>query len=297
MKSSSPRYVLTTPVKNEREGLEALLGCVERLQPRPSLWVIVDDRSTDGSLEWLRLKCSSRPWIEVHEAPEVCDEYLGAHIARVKRWGLERALKRADELNLDVQFAGVLDADIHLPVDHYAALLRAFEGDETLGVVSSLIVTPNAAGEVVPEKLQRPDLPRGGTQFFRRRCLEGIGGLPPYPGFDGAANAKAQARGWRTQIVPGVLAVQRRETATRFGFAVGYQRKGQYAWFLGLHPLLVLARSIAYSAKTPHSAGWHFLKAWGCCAVRREPRCPDPEVRRAYGLRRVSRILRTLFAR
>ena len=46
-------YVLTTPARNEREALPALLAGMQAQELRPLLWLIVDDGSDDGSRQWL----------------------------------------------------------------------------------------------------------------------------------------------------------------------------------------------------------------------------------------------------
>ena len=94
----------------------------------------------------------------------------------------------------------------------------------------------------------------------------------------------------RDRLVTELVALQSRETASRYGHAAGYARKGRYAWFLGLHPILVAARTAAYSARRPHHAGYHFLKGYLSSAMARAPRCPDPVVREHYGLPRVIEV-------
>jgi glycosyltransferase involved in cell wall biosynthesis len=282
-------YGVTTPVRNEMAILPALVETMDRLNPRPFLWLVVDDGSTDGSRAWLEERAAERGWMMVVGASGSSDEYLGAHIARIKRWGLEVLARRCDASGERVQCIGVLDADVALPPDHYGRLLDAFEADPRLGIASSLLSVPEHGGLRV-EPFQRSDLPMGPTQTFRRACLDAIGGLPPWPGFDGAANTLAQLAGWRTAIVPGATAIHRRATATRFGAAPGFERKGRYAWFLGLHPVLVAARALAYCVERPHSAGAYFPKGWLSDALRGAPRCPSEDLRRANGWPRVVRV-------
>jgi len=289
-------YVLTTPCFNELEGLPALLASIEGQDQVPSKWLVVDDSSDDGSREWLEEAAASRPWMEVRQSPESADEYLGNHIARIKRWGLEQVIASARSEGLEPAAAGVLDADVRLPVDHYSRLVQLLEADPKLGVVSSIIRIPTEGGYRI-EKFQREDLPRGPTQFFRLACLEDMGGLPPYQGFDGAANVKARLRGWGCRLVTDLVAEQVRETASRYGLRAGYERRGRYAWFLGHHPLLVLAKAVAYSLRPPFTIGSWFLFAWLRAALSGTPRCPDDDVRGYYGRERLLEYCRTLVGR
>jgi len=279
-------YVLATPVQNEIANLPMLLAGIEQQQARPVVWLVVDDGSNDGSREWLQDAAASRPWLVVEGAPEKGIEYLGAHVARIKGWAMAKGLEIAKARGTPAEFVGIVDADIELPPEHYRELLQRFAADASLGIASSVVVSQGERGAAL-DKFQREDSARGGTQIFRVACFDAIGGLPPWPGFDGAANVKARARGWKTRCFFEIVAVQTRETAARFGHSAGYARKGRYAWFLGVHPLMAVARGAAYAAGKPHSAGYHFLKAYLAEAVNRKPRCPDPEVRRAYGLRRI----------
>ena len=282
-------YVLTTPARNELGGLPSLVASVDAQQVKPLVWLIVDDGSNDGSREWLERAAATSPYLAVVSAPEAADEYLGAHVARIKRWGLEQAILRATERGHTPGYAGVLDADIELPPEHYRVLMGAMADSPKLGVASS-VLWAREGGRCFVEPFQRADLPRGPTQFFRIECLNAMGGLPPWPSFDSIANVKARALGYETRLLPGLTATHRRETASRYGHAAGYARKGRYAWFLGLHPLLVMARTAAYSTRRPHHAGYHFLKGYLASAAARGPRCPDLVVRRHYGLPRVVEV-------
>ena len=285
-------YLLVTPAFNERDGLPALIETVEAQTVRPALWVVVDDGSTDGSKEWLGDAAKSRPWLAILASPEAAQEYLGAHIARIKRWGYQQAERLAEERGVDWAYCATLDADISLPADHYERLIGELQRNPSLGVVSSVVHSRTPDGVVI-ESFQRNDLPRGGTQFFRREALDAIGGLPPWPGYDGAANVKCRLAGWELKLLPDLVAVQERETATRYGAAAGYARKGRYAWFLGHHPALIAARAAAYTLKGSPTAGLHFTKAWLGEAVRNRPRCPDPAVRRYYGHERLQEYLKS----
>lgn len=285
-------YVLATPALDELENLPGLLADLEGQELPPALWLVVDDGSTDGTLEWLLDAAESRDWMVVHRSPEVSTEYLGGHVARIKRWGIEQALELVRERGGDPFAAGVVDADLRLPKEHYRRLVDELARTEQMGIVSSVVRAEGEGNR--KEAFQRTDLPRGGTQTFRVRCLEEIGGIPPYAGFDGASNVKAKLAGWETRLITDLVATHARPTATRFGVGPGYIRKGKYAWFLGLHPVVVAGRGLAFTLRSPHSGGYWFLRGWVLSALRGTERCPDPEVREYYGKERLREYLRVL---
>lgn len=292
--SEAARYVLSTPMRNERQLLPELLGTLRAQSVLPALWLVVDDHSTDGSRHWLEHEARDLDWVVVVEAPEDAHEYLGGHIARIKSWGLAQAVEQARERGLPPDFCGILDADVLLPADHYARLIAEFAADPALGVVSSVLQVPGASRV---EAWQRSDLPRGPTQLFSYDCWQAIGGLPAVQGYDAIANLKAKNRGYHTKLVTELVALHRRETSTREGHARGFERRGSYAHYLHLNPILVLGRSLAYSLDSPHTKGVHFLKGWARAALSRAPRCSDPEVVRHYRYERVREVFNAALGR
>lgn len=289
-------YVLATPVKNEFSNLPRLLSAVGSQRHRPCCWVVVDDGSTDGSRAWLEREAAARPWLVVIPSPEVATEYLGGHVARVKRAAVEHALRCALGEGHEPAYAAVLDADLAPEPSYYQEILGRMDAQPRLGVASGVVVSPGEGGGPAVERFQRLDLPRGGVQVFRSACLHEIGGLPPYPGYDGIANVLAGLRGWQRRLYPDLVVPQSRPTATRFGPFAGYRRKGHYAWFLDLHPSLVVARTAIYAARRPRRQAVGFLVGWAESAGRRVPRCPDADVRRYYRRERPREYLRAAWS-
>ena len=292
-----PDYVLVTPARDEIEQMPSLFEAVDGQEHRPALWLVVDDGSTDGTLEWLSDRASSRPWLHVASFPEPPDEYLGAHVARVKAHGVAQALDLAAEAGLQPQYAAVLDADLTPLPDYYAAVIGRMEARSDLGVASGLVTSPGQRERQAVESFQRTDLPRGGIQVFRLACLREIGGLPPYAGYDGIANVKAGLRGWRRRLFTDLVVEQARPTATRFGSFAGFRKKGRYAWSLGLNPALVLARTAAYTLRSPRREGLAFLIGWTEARWTGPAPCPDEEVRRYYRWERPREYVRAVLAR
>jgi glycosyltransferase involved in cell wall biosynthesis len=276
-----------TAVCDELAQLPGLLAGVESQTLPPLVWTVVDDGSRDGSAEWMQRAAATRSWIDFCAAPERSSTYL-ANMGRIKRWGVSRALKLTRAAGHDVDFAGILDADVRLQPEHYAVIASAFTEDPQLGVASSML---HCLDDEAPEPWQRLDWPAGPTQTYRIRCLEDIGEVPPYPSMDSISNVKASLRGWRCAVLPGLVAYTVRRTSSRHGERTGYARMGQRTWFLGLHPLGVAIRAVGYSIHAPHTKGLFFLYGWLSNAWHRNPRCPDPEVRAYYRHQRVREIL------
>ena len=44
-------FVLLTPVRNEKEQIENLVKCIVNSTFKPDFWIIIDDHSTDGSVD------------------------------------------------------------------------------------------------------------------------------------------------------------------------------------------------------------------------------------------------------
>jgi hypothetical protein len=59
---------------------------------------------------------------------------------------------------------------------------------------------------------------------------------------------------------------------------------------VALNRILAAAGAAANTARRPHHAGYHFLRGYMTSALAREQRCPDPVVRRHYGLPRVLEV-------
>ena len=59
------RYVVVTPARDEEETLPHTIDSMRAQQIPPARWIIVDDGSTDGTLEIARRAEQGLPWLEV----------------------------------------------------------------------------------------------------------------------------------------------------------------------------------------------------------------------------------------
>ena len=59
-----PKYIIISPVRNEAAHLPITIESVARQTILPALWVIVNDGSTDNSMEVLDAAGKTYPWIK-----------------------------------------------------------------------------------------------------------------------------------------------------------------------------------------------------------------------------------------
>ena len=124
-------YCAITPVRNEVRNLERLAEAMEAQSLPPSVWVIVDDGSDDGTVDLARKLAQRRAWIRVTTVPGESKATRGAPIVRAFQAGLDC---------LDERPAVIvkLDADVSFEPDYFDQLIGRFEEDSTLGIASGL---------------------------------------------------------------------------------------------------------------------------------------------------------------
>lgn len=178
------RAAVVVPNWNGRRWLDGLLASLEA-QTRPAAEVIVvDNGSTDGSLEWLAARDGVRA------------------IALGRNTGFAFAVNRGVEAAApDAEAIALVNTDVVLAPDWLERAVGRLERDERLGAVATKMVlmrSPDViddAGDVlrrdgVAEQRGhgRPDGPRfsspgevfaacGGAAVYRRSAFDGVGGL------------------------------------------------------------------------------------------------------------------------
>src|SRR5436190_21835341 len=125
-------YVLVTAARNEAKFLAETIEAVAAQTQKPARWVIVDDRSTDGTSEVVRRYLPVCGFIRLLTVPGDGATHFGKKAAAFNA-GLE--LLR----DIDYSYIGNLDADITMPSSYYETLLREFERDPRLGVAGGAV--------------------------------------------------------------------------------------------------------------------------------------------------------------
>lgn len=260
-------YGIITPVRNEASNLPRLATAVTSQTLMPTFWTIVDNGSDDGTAAMSRALASRHPWIHFRQIPYV-PPGRGAPIVR----SLHAALA---ELPAEVDVIVNVDADVAFERDYLERLVEAFVSDERLGIASG------SGWEQTRgrwrERHQTGSTVWGATRAYRRACLEQILPFVERVGWDGVDEFKANARGWRTAIVPGLAFKHYRPEGSRDGRWSGWVAQGDFCWYVGYRPSYVLLRTVFNVTRDPAAGGllWGYLRG----AVTRGERSSDDEAR------------------
>lgn len=188
----APGLFIVTPAHNEVETLFSLVRSIDAQQVRPGRWIIVDDRSTDGTAEFVERLAATRPWITVAKRTE--RHHSRDFGQKVAAFDAGYAAVRSQSH----QLIGVLDADVVLPPDYYARIVEEFERDPMLGLVGGRYRLPDGTigktgGNSVP----------GTAAVMRTEAFQQVGGFQTLPngGEDAVLGYQMRARGWHTTCV------------------------------------------------------------------------------------------------
>lgn len=261
-------YCAITPVRNEVRNLERLAAAMEAQSLLPSVWVIVDDGSDDGTVDLARALAQRRAWIRVTTVPGELKATRGAPIVRAFQAGLASV----DEMPAVIV---KLDADVSFERDYFDELVRRFEEDPTLGIASGLCYEWDR-GEWRPRFATRSQV-RGATRAYRRECLEAVSPLEERMGWDSIDQLSALAQGWRTATFPDLAFRHYRFPGQRDGALRGWKAQGEVAHYLGYRPSYLVVRTI-FRAVTDPAAGMMAV-GYASAALRRSRRHPDAELR------------------
>jgi glycosyltransferase involved in cell wall biosynthesis len=247
----------------------------------PTLWVIVDDGSTDETPQILAEYAEQHDWIRIVPKPDRGHRAVGPGVIEAFYAGLETVSR--EEYDYFVK----LDLDLDLPPRYFEILIGRMEDDPRIGTCSGKPYV-RRGGELVSEK-KSDDMSVGMTKLWRRTCFDAIGGLVREVMWDAIDCHKARMLGWR--------AISWDEPDLRFehlrpmgssqtSIYTGKRRHGFGQYFMGTDPLYFTATAVFRSIEPPYIlGGLSMLQGYFGAMLRRDRQLDDPELRkfiRAY---------------
>ncbi len=270
-------YVLISPCRNEAAYMRRTLDSVVAQTIVPTLWVIVDDGSTDETPEILEEYVAKHDWIRVVQKPDRGHRAVGPGVIEAFYSGL-------DTVSLDdFTYLCKLDLDLDLPHGYFAGLMERMEKNPRIGTCSGKAYFRAASGELVSERIG-DEMSLGMTKFYTVPCFRQIGGFVREVMWDGIDCHKARQMGW-TPVSwddPELRFEHLRPMgSSQQSIYTGRRRHGFGQYYMGTHPLFLIASAINKMRQTPYIlGGLAMLQGYFGAMLRRVDRHGDTELRR-----------------
>jgi len=262
-------YAVITPARDEADNLPQLAASLVAQTIRPVAWNIVDNGSTDRTLEVAHELSAAHAWIHVLALPGTRVADRGAPVVRALQAGIA-ALAEAPEIIVNV------DADITFEPDYFARLLGKFDDDPLLGIASgSACELRSGRWE---QRFVTGNTVWGASRAYRWGCLQELLPLEERVAWDGVDEFKANARGWRTVAFEELPFRHHRREGQRDGSAWRARaNQGDAAYYLGYRPWYLVLRALWNARREPAALG--MIEGYLAAAARRAPRIADADAR------------------
>jgi glycosyltransferase involved in cell wall biosynthesis len=269
-------YVLVTPARNERAFIELTIKSVVAQTVRPLIWVIVSDRSDDGTDEIVSRYANCYPFIRF-----VRNEKLGERNTAAKVHAINLGIGALG--CTDYRYFGIIDADISFGETYFETLLRHFESDPGFGLIGGRIFQVDDKDHAAEAKSSTESV-AGAVQFFRKECFDQIGGYRSIPGGmeDGVAEITARYYGWKTQSLKGLRVLHHRPLGT-VGRSIYRARfnNGLTEFVVGFSFIYHVIRALSRALERPYVVGAFLVLSgymWGLLCQRPKV-VPEPIIR------------------
>ena len=262
-------YVVITPVRDEAEHIVETIRSLAEQTVRPEQWIIVDDGSSDDTGAIIDRYAGIHPWITcVHRSNRgFRDPDIGA---------IGAFLEGCDAIRVtDWQFIVNLDGDLSLAPAYFERCFDEFTKDPRLGIGGGTLLLHSPDGLPVVERVPEFHV-RGATKIYRKACWDAIGGLAAVPGWDTFDEIKANMLGWRTRSFSDITGLHLRPTGAAGGGWRDAVKNGRSDYFLGYHPLFMIAKCLKRLCQRPYLANGlgHFV-GYASGYLRRRRRVAD----------------------
>lgn len=249
------KYILISPCKDEGKYIEKTLQSVLNQSVKPVQWLIVDDGSTDNSVELISRYMDEMPFIKIVTRPKG-ERRVGAGVIDAFNEGL----KNIDAEDYD--FLCKFDVDLDLPPKYFELLMQRMEADPRLGTCSGKAYYHHPQTGELKSELCGDEASVGMTKFYRRACFEEIGGFVAEVGWDGYDCHRARWFGWRAQSWddPDLRFIHLRPMgSSQKNIFRGRIRHGKGQFHIGTHPVFFLVSSLYRSVRQrPYVTGTLF---------------------------------------
>ena len=190
------KLLIITPFKNEEDSIGGTIASIVKQSIYPVAWLLMDDGSDDSSPEIVKDYAKKYPFIHYHRREKTSStRATGNNVVELFNLGLQVA----DTMKIDWDIVSKLDADLVIQRNDYIEfILSKFEQYPSLGIASGVTFILGDDNEKIIESKHKWHT-QGPNKFYRKECLNAIGGLRPFKGWDGIDDILARDKGYITE--------------------------------------------------------------------------------------------------
>ena len=272
------RYVLITACRDESDFAATTIDSVLQQSVPPSLWVIVDDGSTDRTPEILADYARRVDFIRVIRREDRGARAVGPGV-------IEAFYAGCDTVDLgEFEYVCKFDLDLDIPPTYFGDLIERMEQNPRIGSCSGKPYYRDPSSGTLVSEMIGDEMSVGMTKFYRVECFREIGGFVRQVMWDGIDAHRCRMLGWIcvSWDDPKLRFVHLRPMgASHRGLLRGRVRWGFGQYFMGTGMLWILVSSLYRMTRRPLVLGglamlWGYLTSM----VKRLPRFEDAEFRR-----------------
>jgi biofilm PGA synthesis N-glycosyltransferase PgaC len=253
------RYCLITPCRDEQDYARKTLDSVAAQTEPPTLWLIVDDGSTDQTPAILAEYAAKYPFIKILRRDDRGFRKLGGGVIDAFYHGYDTIRPE------DFDYVCKLDLDLDLPPKYFQTLMERMERQPRVGTASGKPYFHDpASGNLISEKCGDENSV-GMVKFYRTRCFQQIGGFVRELMWDGIDGHRCRMLGWIAVSWddPDLNFVHLRPMGTSHkNWWTGRVRHGIGQYFMGTGPVYMLASAI-YRLPHPPPVIGSVANLWG----------------------------------
>lgn len=272
------KIVIIVPARNEERYIGDLIQSLVAQKVQPVEVIFVDDGSTDKTEQIIKSFAEKNQWIKYVKKSDRGVRSVGPGVVETFYFGYERISTE----NYD--FICKLDADLILPETYFSALVEKFDSNRKLGSASGKVYLELDNGGYTRERMA-DEMVAGQVNFYRRECFKSIGGFVREVMWDGIAYHRARMTGWLTQSFKDeeLKIIHRRLMGSSHqSILTGRKRWGMGQYFMGTHPLYIIAIGIYRMVERPYIIGglmimWGYLNSY----FKNQNRYSFPEFRKS----------------
>ncbi|MDP3679491.1 MAG: glycosyltransferase family A protein [Flavobacterium sp.] len=237
-------YYIVIPAHNEEAFIALTLDSLISQTVLPKKVVIVNDNSTDKTVEIVTAYAKENPFISLVNKTSSAIHLPGSKVIQAFHKGFE---------TLDEEYDVIvkLDADLILPNNYFETILNIFEKDATIGMAGGFAYIEKN-GEWILENLTDKDHIRGAFKAYRKACFQQIGNLKPAMGWDTVDELLSKFYGWKVVTDASLIVKHLKPTGANYNKTARY-KQGEAFYTLGYGFLItsIASAKLAMMKKKP----------------------------------------------